>query len=156
MERNLLPVEIQDVPTNHPELAPLITQLDRYLFELYPPEEVFIIDEEKAIKNEMQFIIAYIDNLAVGCGAIMRLDDKYAELKRFFVDPSVRNRGLARTLLSELERRARDKQFDYLRLETGAKQVEAVRFYIKHEFYEIPKFGEYVDCPSSLCYEKKL
>ncbi|WP_245585814.1 GNAT family N-acetyltransferase [Paenibacillus pinihumi] len=150
------PFEIQDVPTNHPDLEPLIAQLDAYLLELYPPEEVFIADEEKAGKNEMQFIIMYMDNLPVGCGAIMRLEDGYAELKRFFVDPSVRNRGLAGILLSGLENRARDRHFGFLRLEAGAKQVEAVRFYVKHGFYEIPRFGEYADCPSSLCFEKKL
>ncbi len=107
------PFEIQDVPTNHPDLEPLIAQLDAYLLELYPPEEVFIADEEKAGKNEMQFIIMYMDNLPVGCGAIMRLEDGYAELKRFFVDPSVRNRGLAGILLSGLENRARDRHFGF-------------------------------------------
>lgn len=149
-------VELIQVPPHHADLKALIARLDEYLFKLYPPEEVFTVDFNDPYVHEIQFIVAYTQGKAVGCGAIKKVDESSVEIKRFFVDESCRNQGVAGLILGELERRARAQSFTSMKLETGADQVEAVRFYEKHGFVPIEPYGEYIGCPSSLCYEKRL
>ncbi len=52
------------------------------------------------------FLVAYIDDVAVGCGAVRRLNQTTAEIKRMYADPSVRGRGIGRALVEALEREA--------------------------------------------------
>nr|WP_245742460.1 GNAT family N-acetyltransferase [Fontibacillus panacisegetis] len=84
------------------------------------------------------------------------LDEQSAELKRFFVEPEYRNRGIAGLILNQLENEARHRKYNFIKLETGDRQNEAVSFYKKNGYYHIASFREYTSCPSSLCFEKKL
>lgn len=100
--------------------------------------------------------MAYLGGVPVGCGATRPLDRDNTELKRFFVDPVYRNKGVAQLILGELEARAKRAGFIFIKLEAGEKQFEALNFYRKHGYYPIDRFGEYVACESSVCYEKRL
>ncbi len=102
------------------------------------------------------FLIARIESEPVGCGAIRRLDDDTAEVKRMYVVPSARRRGIARRLLAELERRAAEFGYRTLRLETGDLQIEAIALYESCAWGRIEAFGEYVGSPISVCFEKHL
>lgn len=146
---------VQVTPENE-DLAGLINKLDQYLFERYPVEEVHVIDFEDPLVNDISFVVAYYAGQAVGCGAIRPLDKEYTEVKRFYVDPQYRQKGVAAAILAYLEDKAKQLDYRALRLETGEEQPEAIRFYRKHGFYEIPKFGEYVDCKLSICFEKQI
>ncbi|MDO3679953.1 GNAT family N-acetyltransferase [Paenibacillus ehimensis] len=148
--------KIVHVPSTDSDLASLIRQLDAYLAELYPPEEIFGLDFEDAKVDETCFVVAYSDDRPVGCGAIRPLNDKEVELKRFYVEPACRGNGTAKQLLAFLENKAHELSFEAVRLETGDRQPEAIRFYEKNGYAQIELYGEYVGCPSSLCYEKKL
>jgi len=149
-------VELADVRSNHAGLRFLINQLDRYLFELYPPEEVFLVNFEDPHIDEIEFVIAYHNGNPVGCGAIKKIDAKAMELKRFYVLENYRNQGIAGMILDRLENKARNKHYEVMRLETGMKQTEAIGCYRKYGYYKIDLFGEYVGCPSSICMERKL
>jgi putative acetyltransferase len=70
------------------------------------------------------------------------------------VEIALRKQGIAKQMLDFLEEHAKVLRFKVIKLETGTEQPEAVNFYEKHGFSAIDKFGEYVDCVSSLCYEK--
>ncbi|WP_274654725.1 GNAT family N-acetyltransferase [Paenibacillus humicola] len=72
------------------------------------------------------------------------------------MDQAYRNQGIAHSILNELEARAKRLKFRQIRLEAGEVQPEALRFYRKHGFYGIEKYGEYVDSESSVCLEKRL
>ncbi|QWU14842.1 Acetyltransferase (GNAT) family protein [Paenibacillus sophorae] len=148
--------ELVQVAPEHPDLALLIAQLDHYLFELYPPEEVFLVDFEDPYVNDIYFIVAYLNSRPVGCGAIKKLDEEHVELKRFFVEPEFRNKGIARMIMQRLEEEAANQGYKGIKLETGDQQTEAIGFYKKNGYGEIERFGEYADCRSSLCFEKKL
>ncbi|KAA9007543.1 GNAT family N-acetyltransferase [Paenibacillus spiritus] len=153
MERTL---RLEPVPPEHPDLSRLIARLDVYLSGLYPPEEIFAVDFQNPSVQRMFFLVAYLGNEPVGCGAFKRLDDGCGELKRFYVEPGHRNQGIARALLERLEQAALGSGCSVMRLETGEPQAEAVGFYRKHGYLPIDRYGEYVDCPSSLCMEKLL
>ena len=150
------PIEIIDTEFNHNDLSLLITQLDQYLFGLFPPEEVYQLDFDDPNIAKVEFVTAYLEGNPVGCGAIKEIDESTVELKRFFVIQACRNQGVAGLILKRLEDKARNKNYKAMKLETGDLQVEAIGFYKKSGFIPIDRFGEYVDCPSSICMEKKL
>lgn len=147
---------IQAVKPGHEDLIGLIAKLDSYLHELYPPDEIFGVDFEDPKTEDMLFAVAYWEGAPVGCGGIRRLDAETVELKRFFVDPNMRRKGIALQVFRFLEQQAMALGCAVMRLETGAPQIESVSFYKKQGFYAIERFGEYVDCESSLCMEKRI
>ena len=101
-------------------------------------------------------IVAYVDDIAVGCGAFKRHSDDVAEIKRMFVRPENRGLRIATQILSELERWAAEKDFSECVLETGFKQPEAVALYRRSGYVVIPNYGQYADVKNSLCMKKTL
>jgi putative acetyltransferase len=119
------------------------------------------VDQEPGIHpsadDVAEFVIGYDHNgTAIGCGALRRLDDTSAELKRMFVDPAARGSGVATAILRALETRAAARGWTALRLETGREQPDAVRFYEREGYARIPNFGDYAGVDTSICYERVL
>lgn len=103
------------------------------------------------------FVVARDDNaVGIGCGALRRLSDDEAEIKRMYVIPPERGRGASVSILRKLEESARKLGFRVLKLETGSAQPDAVRFYEREGYSKIDPYGAYVDEPTSLCYSKTL
>lgn len=108
------------------------------------------------------FVIAHADDQPVGCGGLRSLEhgaaefSGMAEIKRMYVVPDWRGRGVSSGVLVALEQAAVARGWHTLRLETGRKQPAAVRFYERSGYVSIPPFGAYADDPTSLCYEREL
>jgi GNAT superfamily N-acetyltransferase len=102
------------------------------------------------------FVIARLDGRPVGCGALRPLTAEVGEIKRMYVDPTVRGRGISRRILQELEDRGRRFGYARLRLEAGTMQVEALRLYESSGYYHITPYGYFKDDPRSICFEKLL
>jgi putative acetyltransferase len=102
------------------------------------------------------FLIAWVGGRPVGCGALRPMAPGVAEVKRMYVEPDVRGRGIARQLLAALERRAAELGYVGLRLETGLRQVSAMRLYESAGYERIANYGPYLSNPLSACYEKRL
>lgn len=100
------------------------------------------------------FVVAYDGGEPVACGGLRALDDGHGEVKRMYVAPAARGRGISKLVLRDLERRARDLGWDRLVLETGVLQPEAMGLYRSEGYAEIPPFGYYVGNAQSRCYEK--
>lgn len=79
-----------------------------------------------------------------------------AEIKRMYVNAAVRGRGLARELLGYLEQSARDAGVDWLVLETGQRQPEALALYRSSGYIDVPHFGFYADAPMAVHLGKAL
>lgn len=156
MEDASLPIELRTVGPDNPDLHQLIAKLDDELLERYPKQGIFGLDFNDPKVKQVTFVIAYLGETPVGCGAIRPLDLDCAELKRFYVDPGYRNRGIASRILIFLENTAQALGYRKIRLETGPKQPESIALYEKNGYYAIELFGEYVGCEHSLCYEKNL
>jgi len=101
-------------------------------------------------------ILIYEDNIVIGCGAIKRFDDFTMEVKRMFVLPGKRGKGVAALVLDELEKWAKELHYKKCILETGKKQPEAIRLYTKHNYLQIPNYGQYEGVTDSVCFEKEL
>jgi putative acetyltransferase len=102
------------------------------------------------------FVVAWLDGRGVGCGAILPLAPRMAEVKRMFVEPHARRLGIARDILRELERTAREMGYTLLRLETGNRQPGAIRLYEVAGYQHIERYGRHVEDPLSVCFEKRL
>ena len=101
-------------------------------------------------------VVAYTDEKAVGCGAIKEYEKGVAEIKRMFVLPEWRGRGVAKSILSELEAWANELNFSECILETGLKQPEAIGLYQKSGYETIPNYGQYSGVENSVCMKKSL
>lgn len=141
-----------------PIVQELIRELNAELHERYPEEGAnhFRLDPEELGPGRGAFLVAYRDGVGVGCGAVRLNEPGVAEIKRMYVKPAWRGRGIARAVLASLETHARELGARRLVLETGERQQESLAVYRRAGFVEIPRFGEYVDSPLSLCMGKTL
>jgi putative acetyltransferase len=145
-------------PLTSPDVQALIARLDAELTQRYPnPEDNFFeLADEQVDGRQGVLLVARVDGAPVGCGALRRLGPATGEIKRMYVAPSARGGGIGARILAELERHARELGIRRLLLETGERQVEAVRLYERFGFARVPCFGEYADAPLSLCMGKDL
>jgi GNAT superfamily N-acetyltransferase len=102
------------------------------------------------------FLIANLDGEPAGCAGLRRHDPQTAELKRMYVRPGSRRRGLARTLLRAAEDRARELGYLRLILETSVSQPEAVALYQQDGYLSTENYGWYRDSPNTRSFVKKL
>lgn len=151
-------ITVTPVPFDSDDARRLIAALDEHFAALYPPEQRFgpNLRPEHLEPGRGTFVIARADGLAVGCGAFRMLDEGTAEVKRMYVEPAVRGRGVGRGILDHLEGAARALGARRLVLETGTFQTEAISLYRRAGFNPIDCFGEYATSPTSLCFEKEI
>ncbi len=153
----LMSVTISAEPFGSPESRRLILALDDYLTGLYPPENNFLdVAADELTDKRGTFLIAWEDGVAVGCGAVRRISSTSAEIKRMFVVPSARERGIGGNILADLEAWAIAAGMTRIVLKTGDCQGEAMRLCERFGFVAIPCFGKYADSKSSRCFEKIL
>ncbi|MBC8080010.1 MAG: GNAT family N-acetyltransferase [Gorillibacterium sp.] len=134
----------------------MINKLDEFLLTRYKPEEIYVLDFFAPDIHEVLFVVCYLGDQPIGCGAIRKLADNSMELKRFFVDTDYRRRGIAKEMLNYLEEKTIESGYTSVKLETGVYQPEAIEFYLKNDYKEISRFGSYDEDPLSLYYEKVL
>jgi GNAT superfamily N-acetyltransferase len=99
------------------------------------------------------------DGTPLGCDALRSLGNGVAEVKRMYVEPVARGRGVSKAVLAALEDAARERGWTTLRLETGPLQPEAVGLYSGAGYRPIVAFGAYVgdpDAEDSLFFERVL
>ena len=104
---------------------------------------------------ESPAVVVVVDGRAVGCVAVA-LHPDFAEIKRMYVAPAERGRGLSRLLLERAETIAAARGVRVLRLETGLAQPEAMALYSRSGYSPIPCYGYWKDEPDVRCYEKEL
>jgi putative acetyltransferase len=138
------------------DAAALLEELDHDLQERYPRHAIHGVELAKLDGGQGFFVVARLDGQAVGCGAVRVLEPGLGEVKRMFVRPEARRRGVALAVLDKLEAKAREMGIRTLCLETGRRQPEAIALYERQGYRRTPCFGEYVSDPFSVCYEKTL
>jgi GNAT superfamily N-acetyltransferase len=102
------------------------------------------------------FLVVWEGEEPLACGGVCRYDEATAELRRMYVRPEARGRGLSRALLDAVEETARGLGYDFLRLETGDRQPEAIGLYVSAGYQPIPRFGPFAEDERSVCLEKRL
>jgi GNAT superfamily N-acetyltransferase len=151
-------VDVRREDVTSPVAAALIAALNAELSERYPEVGAnhFRLDVAEVEEGRGAFLVARAGDAPGGCGAIRRIDGDTGEIKRMYVAPALRGRGIGARLLAALEAEARRLRLTRVVLETGARQPEALALYRRAGYVEIPPFGEYVGSPLSVCMEKRL
>lgn len=117
-----------------------------------------VADLEPHIPPEgvVAMLLVRVDGVAAACGALRARGEGIGELKRMYVSPEFRGRGLSRLVLVELERRAVVLGWERLILETGVLQPEAIGLYLSEGYLPIPNYPPYDVEADSRCFTKHV
>ena len=141
--------------SDHPDFIELVRLLDADLAERDGAEHSFYAPFN-TISTIRYVVLAYDENKPVGCGAIKEYGSATMEIKRMYVSPGSRNRGVGSLVLSALEQWSKELSFTRCILETGKRQPEAIRLYRKNGYDVIPNYGQYAGKENSVCFEKRI
>ncbi|MBK6444307.1 MAG: GNAT family N-acetyltransferase [Bacteroidetes bacterium] len=141
--------------SENPDFQKLVKALDADLSERNGDQHGFY-DQFNKIDSIKHAIVAYENEMPVGCGAIKEYSGDTMEVKRMYVPPANRGKGIASHILRALETWAGELNYKKCILETGEKQPEAIRLYIKNNYSIIPNYGQYEGVSNSICFEKTL
>ncbi|MEU0932570.1 GNAT family N-acetyltransferase [Embleya sp. NPDC005971] len=158
-------MEIKTLGYDHPDVRKLVADVQQEYVVRYGDPDESAVDPADFLPPEGLFCVAYQDGAPVASGGwrargaadddpSLRTGD--AELKRMYVVPHARGRGLSRVMLAHLEDSARAAGRLRLVLETGDKQPEAIALYRSCGYTPMAGFGYYKDYESSLCFAKVL
>lgn len=141
--------------------AALIDELQADLTVRYGGPDESPVDPAQFAPPSGVFLVAVLDGEVVGCAGLRRVDGPTdhagsVELKRMYVRPQHRRRGLARRVLAAVEDRARDAGYRWLLLETGLAQPEAIALYESAGYRRIEGFGHYQCHADARAYAKEL
>ncbi len=137
----------------------LIAALNAELSAMYPEPGAnhFGLKPAQVAGSSGVFLVASLNGTPVGCGAVRLIDAATGELKRMYVAPAARGKGLSKQLVAALEAEARMLGAKHLVLETGIRQLAALALYRGAGFQPIPLYGEYLVSPeTSVCLGKDL
>lgn len=151
-------IEFRRTSLSSPVVQELISALNAELESIYPEDgaNFFRLDPEEVAEGRGAFLVAYLDDKAIGCGAVRLNEPGIAEIKRMYVDPAVRGRRVGRQIVDALESQARQLGAKRVVLETGPRQPDAIAMYQHAGFTEIPLYGEYIGSQFSVCMAKDL
>jgi putative acetyltransferase len=155
MIRSASVIELTVEDPDQPQVRELLAASDALMASLYPPASNHLLEIDALKRPEVTFVVARESGRALGCGALVK-SAGWAELKRMFVSPCARGRGIGRRILLQLERIAIESGVGLLRLETGVRQAEALALYRSAGFAEIGPFGAYAPDPLSVFMEKAI
>ena len=148
-------IKIERTTYQNEHFPGLVASLDAYLSQTDGDEHEFY-HQYNGIENLNQVVIAYINEVPVGCGAIKEFNPTSVEVKRMYVSPEIRGKGIATRILTELEKWAAESGYESCILETGKRQPEAIALYKKSNYQVIPNYGQYAGMENSVCFKKDL
>jgi len=148
-------VEFRIERADAPVSGALIAGLDRDIRALNPGLPVNGIEVAGFEAGGGIFAVGYVAGEPVVCGALRPWQDAI-EVKRMYVVPAMRGRGLGKRMLAFLEAEATRRGFARAVLETGNRHAEAIALYTRAGWKPIPVYGPYIGSPISVCFEKRL
>jgi putative acetyltransferase len=153
-------IKIEMVTTPTDEVRTLVGELEATLAAGYTPEQRHGLALDAIFQPHIRFFVARFDGVAVGCGGVALFAD-FAEVKRMYVRMTARGRGVSQAVLARIEDEVRAAGLATLRLETGDRQVAAMRMYERAGFARCAAFGDYAAMPvaaivTSVFYEKRV
>lgn len=147
-------ISIQKTTSDNPDFKHLTRLFDEYLVDIDGDEKDFFAQFNQI---HLDYVIVYYENeIAIGCGAFKEYEPKVAEIKRMFVLPEQRGKGIAVSILKELEIWAKASGYQYTMLETSVRLESAIALYKKSGYKVIPNYGQYIGVASSVCMKKSI
>ncbi|MFF0367378.1 GNAT family N-acetyltransferase [Micromonospora sp. NPDC005087] len=143
---------IEARPAIDPEIAALVTAQQREVREA----DGGLDGQVTVTHDDIRYLAVVVNGRAVACGGLQSIDAATGEVKRMYVRPASRGRGIARQLLAALEELAFRQGHSVVCLETGTYLPAAIGLYTSCGYDRIPAYGEYVHNPYSVCFAKRL
>ena len=155
-------LRLVQVGYEHPDAHRLIEAVQEEYVVRYGGRDGTPLDPLMFVSPHGSFFVGYLGAEAVASGAWRAAEvtafgeDRVAEIKRMYVVPQARGRGLARAVLAHLERTAVEAGHRAMVLETGRGQPEAIALYESSGYTAIPRFGFYADYDTAVHLGKLL
>jgi GNAT superfamily N-acetyltransferase len=156
-------VNVLGVPFTHPDAVALVAEVQAEYTVRYGGPDETPIDPTMFDPPQGAFFVGYLDQTPVAMGGWRFRGDVSAfgrsavtEIKRMYVAPRARGKGLARLVLAHLETTAREAGADVMVLETGIEQPEAISLYLSSGYTPVEGFGHYKWSSKSRYYGKLL
>lgn len=148
-------ITLQRTNADNPEFQQLVKKLDAFL-AISDGEEHDFYHQFNGLEDIKYVVLVEAAGRGVACGAIKAFDEHTVEIKRMFTEESWRGCGIAGRVLTALEEWARELGYQRCVLETGWRQVAAVRLYEKSGYTVIPNYGQYAGMKNSVCMAKSV
>ena len=149
-------LDLREEPYDGPVAQSLIAAVQQEYVSRYGGPDESPVDPREFAPPDGRFLVGYLDSTPVATGGLRRLSDDVLEIKRMYVVPEARGRGLSRVVLRRLEELAAEMGAKQVILETGSRQPEAMSLYETSGYEVIEGFGHYKDEPLSFSYGKTL
>lgn len=148
-------LNLERTNSSHPDFIALIRDLDAYLSITDGDDHAFY-DQFNKVDKINHVVVAYENEIPIGCGAIKEFSADSMEVKRMYTSPNGRKKGIATAIIKELEGWAKELGYTKCVLETGKRQHDAIALYQKVGYQIIPNYGQYIGIANSICFEKDL
>jgi GNAT superfamily N-acetyltransferase len=149
-------VRLTALPYDDPVAQDLVERVQQEYVERYGGRDEAVVDPAEFLPPEGLFLAAEVAGEPVGSGAWRALGGGVAEIKRVYVVPAFRRRGLAQLIMAALERSAAQAGHRSLVLNSGARQPEALRLYEQLGYAPVPGYGVYACAPDAVFLGKNL
>lgn len=146
---------IKRTTSQNTDFGTLVLDLNNYLVEQYGDIQTQYTPHNK-VDGIDTVIVVYNGETPIGCGCFKPYDDETVEIKRMFVRPENRKKGVGALIMQNLEQWATEQGYTTSILETGDNQPEAVALYEKIGYVVTEKYGVYVNLNNSICMRKSL
>lgn len=148
-------LSLERTTSENSDFKNLVVLLDAHLKILDGDDHEFYA-QLNTFESTVDAIICYQNGQAVGCGAFKIYNQTTIEIKRMYVLPEYRGKGIASIIVNELEVWATQLQFSKAILETGYKQLDAIALYEKLGYHRMHNYGQYEGVSTSICMDKIL
>ena len=148
-------IQLKKVNSSNQDFQKLVKELDAYL-KITDGEDHEFYNQFNGLEKIKHALVVYKNHKPIGCGAFRQFDEATVEIKRMYLQPNERGSGIAAEILQMLENWVKELGYKRTILETGDRQVEAVKFYKKSGYKRISNYGQYAQMENSNCFEKKL
>jgi GNAT superfamily N-acetyltransferase len=136
-------VELRITAYDSPVAQDLIARVQQEYVVRYGGPDAAVVDAAEFAFPAGIFLVAFVGDVAAGCGGWRVLEPGQVEVKRVFVDPAFRRRGLAEVLMAALEDSAARAGHREIVLNTGPEQPEALVLYDRLGYRPVSGFGVY-------------
>ena len=149
-------IQLDDI--SRPEVIALLNEHLTNMYELSPPENVHALDVSRLKSPDITFWTVWDNGVLLGCGALKELSPSHGEIKSMRTPKALRRQGAGRAILTHIITVARDRGYELLSLETGAREafIPAQKLYESFGFSVCGPFGNYREDPHSVFMQLRL
>ena len=142
--------ELRPLPYDHPVAHFLVEQVQQEYVRRYGGPDAAAVDAAEFLPPRGVFLVAEVDGVPAGCGAWRALSPGVAEIKRVYVEPAFRRRGLAQVIVETLEDGVARAGYGSVVLNTGHEQPEALALYARLGYGPVGGYGAYACAPGAV------